>query len=301
MAEQPYFERLKDALDGLERCLYDDELSWKYSGSVLQLMYEALIEDISFNTKQESYIREVVLEHIKMGSRSSFLELSSILAYTGSNLQREQVDTSLTHHYDLKQGCPSPFDIAIDLLEDVGVFETGEEIRYYDFGTLGVQNKGVGRSGLLILTDRRIIGVGGFATGLSGKKHKLFYGDLREPYLSTVDFVYLDRVTDIDMKKNELQMKYETEYIVEKDRTFYGPYFFTFALPTSIKAKSGNVKLFITLQVLSKKTPVMDYVKDTYWGKVLELWNQVEIPSDYDRVRLDTFFRHLTFQGLDIQ
>ena len=301
MAELPYFERLKRTLDGLEMCVYDDDEYWGLSVSISDLRYEAHQKVISLNKEQESFVRKAALEHLKMGIKSKFLDLISILAYTGTIREGEKFETSLTHHPYFKDGCSSPFEIAIDLLVSAGVFETDEIVRFYDRGTIGVKKKDVGRSGVLILTDRRIICAGGFATGASSKTHKLFYGDMREPYLSTVDFIRLERAKDIELKKNEIRMKYDTEYIVEKERTFYGPYFFTFDLPTSIKVKKGTVKVTITLGELGKKIRIPDGVKDSYLGKAYENWNQVELPADYDRVRLDTFFRHLSSQGPDIQ
>ncbi len=301
MAELPYFERLKSTLDGLEMCVYDDDRYWGLSVSISDLRYEALQREISFNQEQESFVRKAALEHLKMGIKSKFLDLISILAYTGTIREGEKLETSLTHYPDFKEGCSNPFEIAIDLLKSDGVFETDETIRYFDEGTIGIQKKDVGRNGVLILTDRRIICAGGFATGLSSKKHKLFYGDLRDPFLSTVDFIRLNNAKDIELKKNEIRMKYDTEYIIEKERTFYGPYFFTFDLPISIKVKKGTVKIIITLGELGKKIRIPDDVKDTHLGHAFEKWNQVELPDNYDRTRLDTFFRHLTFQGLDIQ
>ena len=301
MTEQPYFERLKSTLEGLERCVYDDDKYWGYSVSMFDLKFEAHHKEISLNQEQESFVHKAAIEHLRMGIKSKFLDLCSILAYTGTIGEGNVYETALTHYPDLKEGYPNPFEIAIKLLMSAGVFETDETIRYFDEGTIGIKKKGVGRSGVLILTDRRIIGAGGFASGLSSKKHKLFYGDLREPYLSTVDFIRLNKVKDIELKKNEIRMKYDTEYIVEKERTFYGPYFFTFDLPSSIKVKTGTVKVIITLGELGKKIPIPEGVKDSYLGKAYENWNQVELPDDYDHVRLDAFFRHLTFLGLDIQ
>ncbi|MFW9927082.1 MAG: hypothetical protein ACFFDM_09960 [Candidatus Thorarchaeota archaeon] len=60
-----------------------------------------------------------------------------------------------------------------------------------------------------------------FFVGFGSKRYRLFYGELREPYLSPVDFVYLNRMTKTELKKDKIQSKYVTEYMFEKDRTFY--------------------------------------------------------------------------------
>ncbi|MHA1389298.1 MAG: hypothetical protein ACTSR9_12765 [Candidatus Thorarchaeota archaeon] len=297
MSEPFYFDRLKDTLEGLERCQYDDDKYWGLSVSISDLRYESYQNDISLTEEQESFVYKAALEHLKMGIRSKFSDLCCILAYTGTKYNGEEYETSLTLHPDYKDGCSSPFEIAIDLLKSAGVFETDEAIRYYDRGTISVQKKSVGRTGVLILTDRRIICAGGFSTNMSSKVHKLYYGDLKEPYLSTVDFIHFNRAKDIELKKNEIRMKYDTDYIIEKERTFYGPYFFTFDLPKSIKVKKGTMKVIISLGELEKKVRLSSDAKDTDIVRTYKAWNKVEIPKDYDRVRLDTFFRHLTSLG----
>ncbi len=297
MGEVQYFQRLKDVIDGLEGCTYDDDKYWDYKVEIIELKYEALVEDISLSSEEESFVLEAALEHLKMGGKGEFLSICSILAYTGSRIQSEPIETSLTHHPDYKVGCQRKYDLAIDLLTKAGVFESGEKVLYYDVGILGVQKKDVGRTGLLILTDRRIVAVGGFFTGLRDKRHKLFYGDLREPYLSTLDFVCLDKMTNFELKKDGIRVRYVAEYIVEKDRTFYGPYFFKFDLPTSTKVKSGEVKLFISLSELNEKSSDGSKTGVIYFDRAYEIWHGVQLPSDYDRSRLEVFYRHILSQS----
>lgn len=290
MLEKTYFERLRNALEGIEGCQYSSDEYWGYSEAVLNLKDEAHLGDISFDREQESFLREMALEHLKMGEKNVFLDLCSILAYTGNRSVGEKVQTSLTHYMEFKEGCPSPFDVSISLLAEAGVFEPDEEILFYESGTIGVQKKNIGRSGVIILTDRRIIAVGDFAGGIRSKRQKLYYGDLREPYLSTVDFVRLDRAMDFELKKDEIKMRYDTEYVVEKDRTFYGPYFFKFDLPTSVKVKSGIVQVFITLENLTERPDLPKFMRSTGFAKFYEQWRQVELPANYNRIRLETFF-----------
>lgn len=290
--EESYFDRLRNALEGLERCLQEDEKYWEYSGAVLLLKHEALLTDISLSQEQISFVKETALEHLKMGEKNVFLDLCTILSYSGYRPVIEKVDTSLTLHPDYREDCPTPFNVAIELLGIAGVFDVDEAIRCYDRGTLGIEKKDTGRSGLIILTDKRIIAVGGFSS-FSDKRHKLFYGNLREPFLSAIDFIHLEHTREIELKNKEIKMKYDTEYLIEKDRTFYGPYFFKFDLPISVKAKSGTVRVLITLEELDKKIPILDFVKDTYLGKSQERWNTVAVPKDYDRTRLQSFYDHL--------
>lgn len=116
---------------------------------------------------------------------------------------------------------------------------------------------------------------------------------MRKPYLSAVDFIRLERARDIELKKKEIKMKYDTEYIVEKDRTFYGPYFFKFDLPTSVNTKSGTVKVLVTLEELDKKVPILDFV-DGYLRSFQEQWHKVEVPKNYDGTRLQKFYNLLS-------
>jgi len=290
MSDDDYFQRLKYVIDGLQNCTYDDENYWEYSIESMNLKFEALVRNFSFTDEQESFVRKAAIDHLSMGKKGEFHILCDILSYTGSRIQRKPTETSLQYHFDFKEDCASSNDIAIDLLIEAGIFASDEKVQYYDIGTLGVQKKDVGRRGLLIVTNKRLIAVGGYTGNQYGKKHKLYYGDLREPYLSYVDFVYLDRLKDIELKKKKIQAKYDTEYIVEKERTFYGPYFFRFDLPTSVKVKSGSVKIKISLPELEKK----ELVKKSefpFMDEAFERWNEVEIPENYDLVRLNNLYR----------
>ncbi|TET11351.1 MAG: hypothetical protein E3J86_03205, partial [Candidatus Thorarchaeota archaeon] len=272
VGSEVYFEKLKESLKGIEECLQSD-CYFTHSLSVMQHKYEALLaEGFSLNTEQRSFLQQTALDHLKMGNRGKFFDLCSILAYAG--LTSEEVETSITHHSDYKIGYTKPFEIAISLLDEAGVFEDGEFPVYYDYGALALQKKGVGRKGLLVLTNRRIIVAGNYSR-IERKKYKLFYGAQRDPYLSKVDYVWLDRLQDIEMRKNEIKMKYNAEYVVEKDRTFYGPYFFTFDLPPSIKVKSGEVKVIISLSEMDKRCKVSGRLVDTFMDKTVELWSQV--------------------------
>ncbi|MHA1290278.1 MAG: hypothetical protein ACTSPB_23085 [Candidatus Thorarchaeota archaeon] len=300
MGEPSYFDRLRNTLEGLESCHYDDDKYWGLAVSITGLRYEAYQNDISFNQEQESYVCNAALEHLKMGIKGEFLGLCCILAYTGTKYKGETYETSLTLHPDYKEGCSSPFEIAIELLKRAGVVFTGEKILYYDDGFVCIQKKDIKRAGVLILTDKRIICAGGFSTEMSSKVHRLYYGNLKQPYLSTVDFIQFNRAKDIELKKNEIRMKYDTEYIVEKERTFYGPYFFTFDLPKSVKVKKGTVKIIITVGELEKKVRIAKDAEDTDIVRTYKAWNKVKLPVDYDNNRLDTLFRHITRQGHDI-
>ncbi|MHA1850859.1 MAG: hypothetical protein ACTSW8_06320, partial [Candidatus Thorarchaeota archaeon] len=255
--------------------------------------FEALVRNISFNAEQESFVKKSAVEHLNMGKRGEFLTLCHILSCTGTKLHRAPTSTSLTHYSAFKVGCVRPFDIAIDLLTKAGVFHSDEKILYYDVGVLGVQKKDVGRSGLLIITNKRLVAVGGYAFSLRDKRHKLYYGDLREPYLSCVDFVSLDKLENVELKKNEIRAKYYTEYLIEKKKTFYGPYFFRFDLPTSVKVKSGTMKIIISLPKLEEREPVTKNSEFPFMDEAFERWNQVELPKDYDKTRLDKLFRHI--------
>jgi hypothetical protein len=251
-----FFQRLKNQLEDLATAPDDIYQYGKYQLAISDLKNEAYEQDISLAREEKEYLKDTAIEHLKMGDRSAFHKLCSILAFIGMKPQHGRTETTLILsgdteasmiQSDLKEGCAKPFDIAIGLLHEAGVFESDEEVLYYDAGILGVQKREVGRTGLLVLTNRRIVAVGGFFEGSGSKRHKLFYGELREPYLSRADFVYLDGLTKIELKKDKIQAKYVTEYIIEKDRTFYGPYFFKFDLPTSFKAKSGEVKVFVSV------------------------------------------------------
>ncbi len=290
---ETFFHRLESQLNGLKGSS-DDLMDYvDYIVALRDLRCEAFIEDISLTTQEADWVREAALEHLQMGDKNQFLILCDILAFTGSLSQREATDTSLTLYPFLKAGCTNPNDIAIDLLHIADVFESGEEVLYYDNGVLGVQKKDVGRTGLVILTNRRIVAVGGFFEGFGSKWHRLFYGDLREPYLSTVDFVYLDRMEKIELKKDKIQAKYDTKYIVEKERTFYGPYFFKFDLPTSVKVKSGTVKIFVYLWEMEEYSSKKEKPPVSYFEKVMSLWKQVQLPADYERSRVEEFHKRI--------
>jgi len=126
-----------------------------------------------------------------------------------------------------------------EALSQAGVFVEGEVPHYYDVAHMCLRNKEVISMGYLYLTDRRLICVGGLQGPLThdSTAYRILYDDRKsQPYLGSLDYIYLDKIrgirSDYGLLKKQVSVEYHTKYIKEKGRTLYGPLFFKMDLAT---------------------------------------------------------------------
>jgi len=204
-----------------------------------------------FTEEQTQRLRDLAIELHVSGEFGLVVTVVDVLERTGAPgytgdmecilefLPREMTEGMERWHYRARQ--------IVSLIEQMRVFEEGERLLYLDDGRVCVKSKEAGRRGFLFLTNKRIIAVGNYSGMLQRKKRHLYYSDWKErPYLSSLDYVYIDKLIEPRIDKgSRIKAKYHTEYWEEKERTFYGPLIFRFDLPSSISMKEGDVDLYI--------------------------------------------------------
>ena len=141
-----------------------------------------------------------------------------------------------------------------ETLSQADIFMDGEVPHYYDVAHLSLKNKEVIRMGYLFLTDRRLICVGGLQGPLfhDTTAYRILYDDREsQPYLGSLDYIYLDRIrsirSDYSFLKKQVTIEYHTKYIKEKGRTLYGPLFFKMDLATKTSVEEGSIEVLIQI------------------------------------------------------
>ena len=145
-------------------------------------------------------------------------------------------------------------ELMVEALSQAGVFKEGEIPTYYDEADMSLKNKEAIRMGFLFLTDRRLICVGVLQGPLfhDTTAHRILYDDREsQPYLGSLDYIYLDRIrnirSDYGLLKKQVTIEYHTKYIKEKGRTLYGPLFFKMDLATKKSVKEGPIDVLIQI------------------------------------------------------
>ncbi len=141
-----------------------------------------------------------------------------------------------------------------EALSQAGVFMEGEVPRYYDSVDMSLKNRENIRMGFLFLTDRRLICVGVLQGPLThdSTAYRILYDDLEsQPFLGSLDYIYLDRIrgirSDYGFLKKQITIEYHTKYIKEKGRTLFGPLFFKLDLATKTSAEEGPIDVLIQM------------------------------------------------------
>lgn len=142
----------------------------------------------------------------------------------------------------------------VEALSRAGVFKEGEIPTYYDEADMSLKNKEAIRMGFLFLTDRRLICVGVLQGPLfhDTTAHRILYDDREsQPYLGSLDYIYLDKIrsirSDYGFLKKQVIIEYDTKYIKEKGRTLYGPLFFKMDLATKVSVEEGPIDVLIQI------------------------------------------------------
>ena len=82
--------------------------------------------------------------------------------------------------------------------------------------------------------------------------YRILYEDREsQPYLGSLDYIFLDKVqgirSDYGLMKKRVTIEYHTKYIKEKGITFYGPLFFKADLPTKTKVEESPINVHIEM------------------------------------------------------
>ncbi|MDF1540193.1 MAG: hypothetical protein P1Q69_14965 [Candidatus Thorarchaeota archaeon] len=149
-----------------------------------------------------------------------------------------------------------------------GIFKEDEHIILSDIAAIHFGNPNLFRVGTIFLTDQRLLVVG----ALNGpflkneSSYRPLYDDWKShPLLHMHDFVYLRNISAANSEWNRtskfIRVRSYTRYAKEKGRTLYGPYFFKFDLPTTVKEEEGPLELLIELQDLPSSMFPKDWRK----------------------------------------
>lgn len=297
MSQEDFYTRLDSVLTEIEDPTLTERNLWSASSKLYKLASEAQVEERSVTPEQKTALWSRALEQLNLGNKNEFFTVSHVISHCIDALDAPPIDNSMPFHMRYKEGHPRPFDVMAVLLGDAGVFEPDETPLYYEWGILGVNEKTEGRAGLLLLTNKRLIAAGGYAT--TGRSYdRLFYDDWKEkPYLSAVDYVFLDGLNKLELKKDCIRAQYRTKYVSERTWTLYGPYFFKFDLPKRVKVKDGKVRIFAYIHDEDPRLKIHDIIKETWTAKAYRGWNQMweekEFPKDYNKNRLKALFEKI--------
>jgi hypothetical protein len=145
-------------------------------------------------------------------------------------------------------------EMIAEALSQAGIFLKGEVPTYYDEADMSLKNKENIRMGYLFLTNQRLICVGGLQGPLfhDTTAYRILYDDREsQPYLGSLDYIYLDRIrsirSDYSFLKKQVTIEYHTKYIKEKGRTLYGPLFFKMDLATKTSVNEGPIDVLIQI------------------------------------------------------
>lgn len=291
MSADDYYERLDSCLSEVEDPNYSG-----YGVPVMELRNEALLEERPLTAEQRDALWSRAIEHLSLANKSHFPEIAHIISYATKKLDTKPIASSLLYHRD-KEGHPSGYEIMIHMLRDAGVFEAEEDPLYYEYGRLGVNSADTGRGALLVLTNKRLLAAGRFAGQFSCDR--LFYDDWKEkPFVTNVDYVYLDGLTDVKLKKKSVEGRYRSKYVRVRERTFFGPYFFKLDLLPSFKIKEGKVRIHASAEVMMPLGIHPNLEKVSPWlVKVYHRWNTIwqkkGLTPAYNENRLNALYEKI--------
>lgn len=212
---------------------------------LLELMREALQSPPSLTQEQTDLLRSLAVKLLVSEEPSACNTVSIILANCGALGYAGDIEAGIEVVIDGQAVPPVGPLMKLSILEQAGVFEPGEVSLYFDKGAMCIKSKTSGRHGTLFLTNRRVISVGPYLTKLEKTRRQFYYEDWSErPYVTSLDYVYIDQLKGLEKKKHEIKAKYRTKYWEEKQRTFYGPYFLRSDLPSKVSAKEGDVEVY---------------------------------------------------------
>jgi hypothetical protein len=210
---------------------------------------EYLDKDFHLSPSQIQTFSELAIDILFSGGGWEFLNMSHILAFGGATGFDGPLETALeVDPFSPREGIVHPHRIAISLLQEAGVLEPTETPLFHDRAHLHVKKTDSPRTGMLLLTEDRIIVVGFWVPWISGG-FRLYYDDWKEKeWTRSLDHVYFGHIQEPQVRKNRLQFKYATRYIQVKKSTFYGPYWVRFNYPDRIIPREGKVSVILEAQ-----------------------------------------------------
>jgi hypothetical protein len=208
---------------------------------------------ISPTQKHYEYLMDLAIESLNQGQGGTFtnlVQIGAVLCEQPPSISLESVGQDEQFPYYLFR-VP---DIMASVLERAGVFMDGEAPLYHDGGNLIFKNKESMRTGILFLTNRRLICVGVYQGALTHDTttYRVMYDDWEnKPYLGALDYIFLKQVrsvkSDYGFTKKQVIMEYHTKYLKEKGYTIYGPLFFKFDRPKSAKMHEGSIDVSVQM------------------------------------------------------
>ncbi|MDF1539780.1 MAG: hypothetical protein P1Q69_12840 [Candidatus Thorarchaeota archaeon] len=155
------------------------------------------------------------------------------------------------------------FDLLYDIMQEQGIVDPDETALYLDIVFVRFVNSNSLRNGYLILTNKRAILFGRYVALDIGRTttYRLYYDDWKErPYLTSFDFLEYDRIGSISFewkfRKKQIDFKYRTKYISQKQQVFGGPLFFQFDFGKSMALIDGSMDIVILADPMNPEEKV---------------------------------------------
>ncbi len=233
----------------------------------LQLMDRAK----QFLSEREHRITYALLACLASTSPSPKVESLKHSFIPRANLLKDHQSTWESLHFQEQ--------FTVRILKDWGIFAKDENILLMEAASAYFGNPNLQRQGAVYLTDKRIV-ICGSVRGPFVKNHpshRLLYDNPESlPFLNVIDFVNLSDIKEHESiwkwGKKLIELQVHTRYAKEKGSTLYGPYFFKWDRPSTVKEEEGLLKIEIELEDI----PVADF------------------PKDWKKTRQETFVRLLT-------
>ncbi len=248
MSATDFFERVTKTLDAIEYTSPDVLDYVELRIAIGKLREESALQDRPLTPEQDRILRERAISILNNDNGRIVLDLAAIIANGGASRDEFNMATSLTVDYwHPRTDRPHPFEVVASILSEAGVFKKDETPLYYDRGRLGIKMTSA-RKGALFLTNQRIICVG-FFSGFMGRSFRIIYDDWEiEPWVSSLDYVYLDRIQDLEVRRNLIHFKYHSRYTkIEEKSIGAGLYLFRFQPPSPEDILEEDIDLRIIL------------------------------------------------------
>lgn len=250
MTEETYFDKVcKSVENGLS---VTHDLRWRELYELFEVTCET---PQSLTPEQQEHLQKLAIKALNKGGQAGVIFLAGIISYGGYPKPAMNIETTIVHKKARGSLHPRsefvhPFRVAVDIMEEAGVFEEDEEILLYENGSVTV-NHGFGKRGVLVITNKRLLCLG---THMDGDI--LFHEDHEQrPYVWSIDILDIKKLKEIKEKKESIEAKYDTKYIRKRTIPIIHPLFY-YNLKLKPKLKEGTVKIKIDMTALGpdKKT-----------------------------------------------
>ncbi|MHA1769961.1 MAG: hypothetical protein ACTSYL_01680 [Candidatus Thorarchaeota archaeon] len=278
MSAETFFQRVMTTLDAIEHTPPDVLDYVELRIAIGKLREESAHENRPLTPEEDRILRQRAVAILNNDNGRIVLDLAAIIANGGASAAEFNMDTSLTVDYwHTRPDRPHPFEIVASILSEAGVFEEGETPLYYDRGRLGIRSNSA-RKGALIITNRRLICVG-FFSGFMGRSFRICYDHWEErPWISSLDYIYLDRILDVAPRKREIHIRYHTKYTMVEEKTIgAGLYLFRFRPPDPEEIIEEDVDMHVSLDDMKGYEAPADFT----------------VPPDYNKKRREEFLKRI--------